>query len=273
MLNEKNKDIVKNGYMELGDNVIKYKNSVIQMSNISYYSIDPMPKKPYPLWAFGGIGAGALTMLTNNEMITMVGIIFLLICTLYLYTIYADNSALGQYLLLHLNCGKIVLFSSKDEKFLSDAEDAITECFKNGNIKYNINFKDCKISSSEGGSNMININSTGNFAGRDISGPIVMGDSKNSVVGENNGSVIVNSYTEEWNELEQAFKSLETVMSRDSLENRLILQALFQIQHKDKQGFKKVLENNKEEFKNKIFCHLTTAGITEIIKKITGLDF
>ncbi len=258
--NTKEKSIIKTENLEIGGNVFRYNRSVIQLSNISYFDVASMPKAGYPMWAFMGALIGLVLLFTKQAMMIMIGLIMIGFCVYEIYKITDNNNRLGEYLILSLNSGEVLYFSCYSKDFLYSIESAIADCFRDKNLKYNINLRDCSITHQEGG---MDIHNTGN---------IVTGNG-NTVSATSTGNIMESGKIseEDWKELENIFKEIVSKTDLNSKEHMLAVSAQYQISRKDKDGLKKIIEENVNDFKNSIFSQIAAAGIIEIIKKVTGL--
>lgn len=118
--------IIKTPLLTIYNNILKYKNTVIKLSNISKCEISSKPKRTYPIWSFIGLVLGFL-ILANKHIIF--GIILIGICTIVISAIAYINSDPTVYLILELNSGSIISFSSRDSDFLWEAQETLIECF------------------------------------------------------------------------------------------------------------------------------------------------
>lgn len=138
----------------IDENVLKYKDSIIQISNVTKCEVAPEPKIQYPIWAI--VGTPLSILLIYMHIITL-GIILLLICATIIFIIFCLNLSPDTYFTLELNSGSTVLFSSHDNKFLLEAQKAVMNCFNHKEKTCIINFSECTISHSQiGKSNIIN---------------------------------------------------------------------------------------------------------------------
>lgn len=139
------------------ENILRYKDSVIQISNIAKCEIAPEPPKPYPSWLFIGLIIGALLMFNVSSL--PIGLFAVIIFGVIFYMIYSANSKLATYFILELNSGYNILFYSHDRNFLWKAENALIDCFNHKEEKCIINFSDCTITHSQIGEGNIMKNS------------------------------------------------------------------------------------------------------------------
>lgn len=253
----KSKNVVKTEKLEVGDNIFKYDHAVIQLSNISYFDVLPMPAMNYPLWIFVVGFIGFILVFADEVILLIIGLIAMAICAYVFYRIEKNNKNLGDYLILALNSGKTFYFSCYSKLFLYEVENVILQCFKDRNLKYSVDLKDCLIINQEDNMNIYN---TGN---------IINGD--NNTAHANNTGNIGKSETisdEEWKKLEDTFKEIVSKTDADSYEHMLATSAQYQIIKKDKMGLRKLIKENVDDFKSNIFSKVALGGIVEIIKKI-----
>lgn len=156
-MNEKKLTKIETPTLTIKNNIMKYKDAVIQLSNISKCEIAPEPPNPYPTWVFVGMMIGALLMF--NKSLLGIGLLAEIIFASIFIIMFSINSNLNTYLIIELNSGSIVMFSSHDEDFLGKAQKAMTNCFNNKKAVCVINFSDCKIMHSQiGKDNFMNNN-------------------------------------------------------------------------------------------------------------------
>ena len=146
-MNDKNLKKIETPTLTIKDNILKYKNTVIQLSNISKCEIAPEPKKSYSPWIFVGFIIG-IVMLFFESLIVL-GFIILALCGIIFVVICNENTDPNMYFILELNSGSIILFSSKDREFLWKAESEIIKCFNDNREGTIINFSDCTITHSQ----------------------------------------------------------------------------------------------------------------------------
>lgn len=138
------KEIFKEANISINDNVMKYKNWIVQLSNISMVEIAPIPKDKYPTVAIAGIVLGCVCFTVN----IVLALIIIGACAFWQYKVYESNSQLGKYLILELNSGRLLIFSCKDESFLNKVVEIITLCFQGNGKTWFVNFGNCQIGDS-----------------------------------------------------------------------------------------------------------------------------
>lgn len=254
----KTTNVIKTEGFEVGENVFKYDHAVIQLSNISYFDVSPMPKVAFPLWALVGAVIGFLLLFIGETVPIMIGLVTMALCIFAIYNIYTNNTNLGDYLILAMNSGKTFYFPCYSKQFLYEVENVILQCFKDESLKYSVDLKDCIIVHKE---DNMNIN--------DNTGSIVIGD--HSIANaEHTGSIDKDEEitNEEWEKLEDAFREVASKTVINSYEHMLAVSAQYQISKKDKMGLRKVIKENLNDFRNNIFSKIAMEGIIEIVKRI-----
>ena len=257
----KEKEVIKTEGFEIGDNIFKYNRAVIQVSNIAYFNVAPIPAIEYPKWAFVGIIIGCSAIFLQVPIIAVIGLTIAVFCGYEICSIFASNQKFGEYLTLALNSGEILYFTCYNNQFLYEVENIIMQCFKDKSLRYKVDLKDCIISYQE---DNMTINNTGN---------IVTGNS-GTITASNTGSINEGSAVsgEDWEKLESAFKEIVSKVDVNTYEHMLAVSAQYQICKKNRAGLKEIIEENLNEFRNNIFSTIALTGITGIIKRITGLD-
>lgn len=125
-MNTKNKTIVNYPTISINHNVLKYKDSAIQISNITQCEIAPEPPMPYPNWLYAGTLIGVFLLFSKYFAW---GLFLLMAISAIFYLIWSTNAKKKIYFTLELNSGNIVLFSSYDKDFLWQAQEAVLNCF------------------------------------------------------------------------------------------------------------------------------------------------
>lgn len=253
--------------IEIGDNILKYGDSVIQLSNISSIEVAPIPKEPYPTWSTLGIIISILLFVSELSAIKMLGLVFLAVCIANVYRIYNKNSHLGKYLIFEMNSGRSILFSSDEEIFLAEAKNKITECF-DSNMKCKINLKECVISNCDiAGGNM----EKGNIYANNAKGSnIVAGNTGNTTI-KNHVSL---EEENDWDTLKNFLIEYSANSDKSDKYETLLLQTfLAYCDKKDKRGLKTFIDSNIEKLSSGILSNVLSAGIISAIRNLTGIQF
>lgn len=142
MNNDYRKEV--NATITIEENIMKFGNSVVQLSNVSCLKIAPMPKKAYPIWSFIAVILGLLLFSKS----ALLGFALLAIGIGVIAYTYFSNSSLGSYLIVNMNSGENFFFACNDHNFLARAEKEIMKCF-NDKGRSIISFQNCNIDSSQ----------------------------------------------------------------------------------------------------------------------------
>lgn len=144
----RDKKIVTNNF-KIEKNIINFSESLIQISNISYVSIEPVPKKKFHLESIILFIVGLIIYL-SSEFTSFIGLIIIVMSTIYIswYLIFNMDSD-KKYLCIYLNSGHTYYFFCNDVVFLKDVVKVIKYCVNNHSVnKIKIDFEDCKIYNS-----------------------------------------------------------------------------------------------------------------------------
>ena len=141
------KNIVSTPQFEINENVIRYDQTIIQLSNVARCEVGKMPKEPYPIWAIVLGIVGILLLFTRP--FKFIAVCLILVSCAILGFIYWKNQELVRYLILELNSGKMLLFTCYNTSFLEDAQKAVIDCFNDRGTAYTINFRNCTINDSQ----------------------------------------------------------------------------------------------------------------------------
>lgn len=98
--------------IEIDDNVMKYGNEAIQISNISQIRVSKEPPKTYPIVSIIGLCICILALFTVSVVIPL-WVIGIVIFGIKLLSIALYNSMLKTYLIVEMNSGRTSLFSAR----------------------------------------------------------------------------------------------------------------------------------------------------------------
>ncbi|MGL5435888.1 MAG: hypothetical protein ACRDBO_10890 [Lachnospiraceae bacterium] len=228
------------------NNIMSFKKSTIQLSNISQLAISPMPKKEYPMGLFFAVVIGLLCFFVFQGNLRIIGMVAAVIGGLGIGYVYMENSDAGSYLMLDLNSGSKVLLSSKNESFLIEAQKAIEACLQ-GSEGITMNFNNCTIQRS-------NIGGQGNIV--------------------NNGNATIVTISEvDWKELETFFAQLKISAHNNNSVYNLACRGQRFVISKDREGLAKLIKDNYDNFKSNMLSNFATDAIKLIFKTLTGLIF
>lgn len=130
--------------LEIDDNVMKYGDEAIQISNVSQIRVSKEPPKSYPIGSIVGLGVCVLGLFTFATFTTL-WVIGLIIFGIKLGIVAMYNSNLKTYLIIEMNSGRTSLFSASEERFLITAKNSLMESFNQKKEKVVIDFSKCTI--------------------------------------------------------------------------------------------------------------------------------
>lgn len=150
--------------IKVKNNVIEFKDYIIQISNIADAEIAPVPKQVYPTWtiivAILGIIAFVEGIVDFGFTMAIFGLIATVLCIFVLYNVYKKNQVRGEVLILTLNSGKAFYFKCRDHEFLRRVLNAIKVCINTKDQSIVIDLSNSKIENSPivpGDSNVIEV--------------------------------------------------------------------------------------------------------------------
>ncbi len=149
---DKDSIVYKDSNLEIKENILKFSNHVIQLSNIASVSISPMEKKKIPSELFYVL-IGSIVLLV---FVPILGIIMIAVALASIFKIISDNNSLGYYLKISLSSGESYYFDATEKKFLVSIVDIIEKCFNNQNSSISIDMKNSNI--QYGDNNVNNVN-------------------------------------------------------------------------------------------------------------------
>lgn len=133
--------------LSVKDNLFTWKDTVVQIPNISLISASQIEKAPLPIWTIIVIAIGIF--LFQNSAIASICLIAAGIVGLYLW--YAENNkrTQGAIMTVQLNSGSSLYIQFKDKEFLGRVIVALRGAIADGrSAQLYINVQNCKISNS-----------------------------------------------------------------------------------------------------------------------------
>ena len=116
---DKENNVYKDSNLEIRDNILKFNDHVIQLSNISSVSVSPMEKQKIPNELYLGILVGLVCF----TFMPPVGLIIAGVALFMIFRIISNNNSLGFYLKIELNSGANMYFNADDKNFLNKKYD------------------------------------------------------------------------------------------------------------------------------------------------------
>lgn len=251
---------IKTDKMELSGNVLRYDDSIIQLSNISFLSIGKQSPKKYPFWAIlGAIASFVAMVISSSVWLVWVS----LLCVVFLTYVFLYNQELTEYLIIDMNCGKSLLFPYEDRVFLKRVVDTLQECFEKESGQCKIDFYNCKISDLKMAQG--NIIEKSNVIGDGNTGDTIIGDGNSTV-----GDTTVIKGADDWETAANIFAMLSQKYFDGSDEKQYCNVAYQYCKSKNENKLKELIWKNQGIFKM-IFFRAATTGIEELLKKLIGL--
>ncbi|MBF2654687.1 hypothetical protein G4229_10075 [Listeria seeligeri] len=271
LLSTKNNEIETTG-ISIKENLLKFSDITIQLSNISYLSAGKKKLK-IPLLAIITV----IISLILLSVIPLAGFILLIISGVYIWYIYNDYQKSKQFLTFNLNSGQTYHITFQKADFLSIVKETVELSMNNKNKKYEINIQEQKVFSGDYHThtigNNVNINSN-NSEKTDSS--ITIGDIKNNAMSgvafgsDNTIHVNSKSIQYDWAEIKS---SIEHIIS--TTENPLVKEASIEVleaaQSEDKKQFESIVKNNKSVFLSELFQNTASQILATYIKNILGI--
>lgn len=141
----KNREI-ETDYLKIHGNCMEFKNTVIQLNNISLLSSEDLSPVAFPTAALVAAIAGLVLMMLEISALLWVGLVCFAVAGAYLYFWYRENQRLGEMKRLQLitNSGNHFNIVFHDKPFLEEVVNVLKEVIANpGHLSdININIKD-----------------------------------------------------------------------------------------------------------------------------------
>lgn len=143
----KNREI-ETDYLKIHGNCMEFKNTVIQLNNISLLSSEDLSPVAFPTAALVAAIAGLVLMMLEISALLWVGLVCFAVAGAYLYFWYRENQRLGEMkrLLIITNSGNHFNIVFHDKPFLEEVVKVLKEVIANpGHLSdITINVKDNK---------------------------------------------------------------------------------------------------------------------------------
>ncbi|MBF2683973.1 hypothetical protein IBB75_09605 [Listeria welshimeri] len=256
------------------DNLLKFSDLTIQLSNISYLSAGKKKFK-IPIMAIIIL----IISLFLLSILPIFGFLLLIASGGYIWYLYNDYQKEKQFLTFNLNSGQIYRISFEKKDFLNKVRETVEFSMNNKNKNFEINIGKQEVFSGDYHSHNVrgsNIKISSNSHQKTDSS-VKIGDIKDSSMsgvafGSNN--IVRNkeqNISYNWAELRTNLKSLLSNVSEDSSLTEAIIQALQAAEKEDKQQFEIVIQNNKSIFLSNLFQNTASQFLVQIINNILGI--
>lgn len=147
LFGSKKEKVIETDELQVRGHLLRWKDVVIQISNISQISVGNYPRPPFPLWTIAAILIG-LCFLPYNKFIGMIGLLVGIAVITMWYESWWDKKDY-KFLRLYLNSGTSFFFTFKEEFFLRKVLDVFANIFedveKNVNNSVTIDIKNCTV--------------------------------------------------------------------------------------------------------------------------------
>ncbi|MBC2289875.1 hypothetical protein HCB34_05090 [Listeria welshimeri] len=256
------------------DNLLKFSDLTIQLSNISYLSAGKKKFK-IPIMAIIIL----IISLFLLSILPIFGFLLLIASGGYIWYLYNDYQKEKQFLTFNLNSGQIYRISFEKKDFLNKVRETVEFSMNNKNKNFEINIGKQEVFSGDYHSHNVrgsNIKISSNSHPKTDSS-VKIGDIKDSSMsgvafGSNN--IVRNkeqNISYNWAELRTNLKSLLSNVSEDSSLTEASIQALQAAEKEDKQQFEIVIQNNKSIFLSNLFQNTASQFLVQIINNILGI--
>lgn len=253
------------------DNLIKFKDSSIQLSNISYL-IAGMNKFRIPMMLILII----IIALIVVRFIPFLGVILLGIAALYIWHLYNEYQKSRLYLTFFLNSGQAYHVFFVEESFLNDARQVIESSMINRHQSYSINIKEQKIIEGDHhefkGDN-VHVNSHNST----VDSSIKMGDIKNSSMQgvafgtDNTVNVRNDEHSYDWDAIKAELASVIASIKIETPLKEASIEALDAAEKQDAHRFEAVVKRNKLAFVSDLFQNTASQFLAQVITKTLGI--
>ncbi|MBC1341176.1 hypothetical protein HB785_08325 [Listeria welshimeri] len=256
------------------DNLLKFSDLTIQLSNISYLSAGKKKFK-MPIMAIIIL----IISLFLLSILPIIGFLLLIASGGYIWYLYNDYQKEKQFLTFNLNSGQIYRISFEKKDFLNKVRETVEFSMNNKNKNFEINIGKQEVFSGDYHSHNVrgsNIKISSNSHQKTDSS-VKIGDIKDSSMsgvafGSNN--IVRNkeqNISYNWAELRTNLKSLLSNVNEDSSLTEASIQALQAAEKEDKQQFEIVIQNNKSIFLSNLFQNTASQFLVQIINNILGI--
>lgn len=148
LFGSKKEKVIETDELQIRGHLLRWRDVVIQISNISQIAIGNYPKPPFPLWAVAAILIG-MFFWSFNAFIGMIGVLLGGGVIAMWYESWWSRKD-HKFLHLYLNSGTTFSFLFEEETFLRKVLDVFANIFedveRNVNNSITIDIKNCKVS-------------------------------------------------------------------------------------------------------------------------------
>lgn len=239
--------IISTSNFKIENNIISFNDVLLQISNISSVSVEPVAKKKFEPWFIVIFFLGIFGAMQPDEDIKGFGIVFVVISVAYICWLLIENYGKNEkYLYISLNSGFLYYIICENERFLQSVMEIIEYCINHHYIKnIQIDFNECRLYNS----------------------PITVGDGKeviNTVITGNNNSVNINNWEQLQDELIKVYEKLPKTSEEYAASGEALKYAL----SRDEDGLMKVFNKYSKCFLSDVFKGVASGLLVDIIKSM-----
>jgi hypothetical protein len=268
------------------DNVLKFEDVTLQLSNISrIYAGKKTLKIPVP----------AIIVFIVSLLLVfvqpLIGIIGCLLSGWYIFSIYQAYLSGRIYLSFLLNSGSHYSIFFKENEFLEEVRAKVEMAFNKQNVDYTVNVAEQKIIQGDhhefkGDHNNLNwgiqkdtsVNShnADSFNHTDDHSSVKIGDIQNSsihssTIGSKNNVSQDSEGSYDWKTIELALKAVISSIKINSSVKSASQEALEAAEKKNKTSFESIIKKNKKEFLSDLFQNTASGILVQVIAAILGI--
>ncbi len=147
LFGSKSEKVIETNELQIRGHLLRWKDVVIQISNISQIAIGNYPAKPFPLWSIAVILVGILILRVN----LLIGLLTAFFGSIFIMEWVTQRQATKdcKYLHLYLNSGTCFSFLFQNESFLRKVLEVFANIFEDGekasNSNVTIDIKNCTV--------------------------------------------------------------------------------------------------------------------------------
>lgn len=140
---------IRTNNLKIEKNVISFDDFLLQISNISHVSIEPIPKRKFNFGSIILLIVGIILSQLKGVLLGL-GIVLILVAIVYVLWLCSENSSGdARYLYIWMNSGNNYYFYCEKMAFLKDVMRVIEYCINNNYTQeIRINLHDCNMDNS-----------------------------------------------------------------------------------------------------------------------------
>lgn len=282
-LNKKDKSELVTENITIKDNLLKFHNDTVQISNISQIFAGQNKLK----FANSTILVGLISLIVfftfDVTFIKMIGFIGIIVTIFTMYNAYKNYIAARYLLRFHMNAGTSYTVPFKDENFLLEVKEIVESSFLKDDLNYVIDVGDKVIMQGnnhiiKGDNNNLNtgiqkdvqVHSNNDSNNSSFSMSIKDSDIKESNFGEKNSVNTIRQQSLDWGMLEVEFQKVLEQIKIDTPLKKISEEALVIIGQKDESKFKAFVKKHATIFTSDFFKNTASGLLVQWISNLYG---